>query len=168
MQYVITATNKRKLIEWLIDLVTLEQVIFRVLIWVVCLANDVKRRSTGQHLKHQDTQRPPINAKIFQKEKVSYEKPPVIKRGSHLNRSQEKIMYTGKTLNRNWTYQSYQYNAYEKAKLPIEVNNSCKNSLRSIIITEPVLMLIIIWNTKAPAIHKWFKFLVDGNLNFYE
>jgi len=39
---------------------TLEQVILGVLVGVVCLSYDIKRRSTGQHFKHENTESPPV------------------------------------------------------------------------------------------------------------
>jgi hypothetical protein len=43
--------------------ITLEEVVLGILIRIVCLANYVERRSTGQHLEHQYTKRPPVNTK---------------------------------------------------------------------------------------------------------
>ena len=44
---------------------TLEEVVLGVLIRVVCLSDNVERRPTGQHLKHQHTQCPPVHAESY-------------------------------------------------------------------------------------------------------
>ena len=44
---------------------TLEEVVFGVLVGVVCLADDIKRRASCQHFEHQHTQRPPVDAEVW-------------------------------------------------------------------------------------------------------
>ena len=44
---------------------TLEEVVFGVLVRIVSVADHIKRRSPSQHLKHQDAQRPPVNTEVW-------------------------------------------------------------------------------------------------------
>ena len=44
---------------------TLEEVVFGVLVRIVSVADHIERRSPSQHLKHQDPQRPPVNTEVW-------------------------------------------------------------------------------------------------------
>lgn len=42
---------------------TLEEIVFGVLIRIVCSADDVEGRASGQHFVEEDAQRPPVDGK---------------------------------------------------------------------------------------------------------